>query len=286
MSAVPQARGGHGHPGPAVALTVAGSDSGGGAGVQADLRTFTALGLHGTSAVTAVTAQDTCGVRSVHPVPTPTVVAQVVVVLDDFAVATVKTGMLATAETVRAVGRLAEAGRLPRLVVDPVLRASGGRSLIAAAARTAYLEQLLPYAAVVTPNLDEAEALLRAPVRTLAERRAAAEALAGLGPAVVVTGGHDTHDDAHVVDVLHAAGRTYELVGPRIVTRNSHGTGCTFSAALAARLALGDDVPAATCAAKHYVTAALRAAVSWRLGRGAGPLPPVRSAPPSPEETS
>jgi len=257
---------------PPVALSIAGSDSGGGAGVQADLATFAAHGVHGTCAVTAVTAQDTRGVHAVHVVPPETVVAQAVVVLGDFTVAAVKTGMLATAEAVRAVGRLAGQGRLPRLVVDPVLASSGGDRLMDPTGPAAYLEHLLPHAAVVTPNLAEAAALLGTTVRTLAQMRAAATQLAAHGPAVVVTGGHLDTGGTTVVDVLHAAGTTYELTGPRIPTTNTHGTGCTFSAALAARLACGDDVPSAARAAKRHVAAALACAAHRRLGHGAGPV--------------
>jgi hydroxymethylpyrimidine/phosphomethylpyrimidine kinase len=266
---------------PPVALTIAGSDSGGGAGVQADVATFAALGVHGTCAVTAVTAQDTRGVHAVHVVPPETVVAQTAVVLDDFAVAAVKTGMLATAATVRAVGFLAARDQLPRLVVDPVLVSSAGQPLVDDAGREAYLEGLFPHATVVTPNLGEARALLGRQVRTLDEMRPAAAELAALGPAVVVTGGHLAPDgSSSSVDVLHTGGRTYELRGPWVDTRNTHGTGCTFSAALAARLAHGDDVPTAVRAAKHYVTAALTAAAHRRLGHGAGPL-----AHPTPQTT-
>lgn len=256
---------------PAVALTLAGSDSGGGAGVQADLATFAALGVHGTCAVTAITAQDTRGVHAVHVVPHETVVAQAAVVLDDFAVAAVKTGMLAASATISAVGALAAAGRLPRLVVDPVLAASSGAVLVDRAAPAAYLEHLLPHAEVVTPNLDEVEALLGSPVRTLAQMRVAAAALAALGPAVVVTGGH-LAGDGTVVDVLHVDRATYDLAGPRVRTTNTHGTGCTFSAALTAHLARGADVPSAAHAAKRHVVAALTTARHWRLGHGAGPL--------------
>lgn len=254
-----------------MALTIAGSDSGGGAGVQADLLTFAAYGVHGATAVTAVTAQDTLGVHAVHVVPVGTVVAQVAVVVEDLAVAAVKTGMLASAETVRAVGRLAAHGRLPRLVVDPVLTSSSGTPLLDGDGPGAYLEHLVPHASVVTPNLDEAEALLGRAVRTRRQMRDAARELAALGPAVVVTGGHLDGDDG-ALDVVHAAGVTYELPGTRVDTPHTHGTGCTFSAALAARLARGDDVLTAVRAAKDHVTAALMAARGWRLGRGTGPL--------------
>jgi hydroxymethylpyrimidine/phosphomethylpyrimidine kinase len=263
---------------PAVALTIAGSDSGGGAGVQADLLAFAAHGVHGTTALTAVTVQDTRHVHALHAVPHETVTAQAVVVLDDFAVAAVKTGMLATAQTARAVGGLAAAGRLPNLVVDPVMVSSTGAPLVDAEGLAAYLEHLLPYATVVTPNLAEAEALLDRPVRTPAQMRAAAADLAALGPAALVTGGH-LDGCSTTLDVLHVAGETYELTGARVVTSNTHGTGCTFSAALTARLALGDEIPAAARAAKAYVTSALAAAAHWRLGHGPGPLAHIHARP-------
>lgn len=257
---------------PPVALTIAGSDSGGGAGVQADLRTFAAHGAYGATAVTAVTAQDTTRVYQVHAVPTDVVVAQIDAVIGDLAVSAVKTGMLATTETLAAVADLAARRLLPRLVVDPVLVSSTGQPLLETGAQQGYLEQLLPHATVVTPNLAEAEALLGFPVRTLSDMRDAAAALAQLGPDVVITGGHLAENAEETVDVLHCGGTTYELRGPRVDTRHTHGTGCTFSAALAARLAHGDDVLTATRAAQHYVTAALAAAAHWRIGHGAGPL--------------
>ena len=166
---------------PPIALTIAGSDSGGGAGIQADLKTFAALGVFGTSAITALTAQNTRGVFGVHAVPAAFVLAQVDAVLADLAVAAVKTGMLATADTVKAVADLAADGRLPNLVVDPVMVSSSGDRLLEPAAEQLYRELLLPLATVVTPNLREAEVLLGTRIRTLAEQHAAAEALGALG---------------------------------------------------------------------------------------------------------
>jgi hydroxymethylpyrimidine kinase/phosphomethylpyrimidine kinase len=180
---------------PPVAMTIAGSDSGGGAGIQADLKTFAALGVFGTSAITALTAQNTVGVRGVHAVPASFVVEQIEAVLDDLPVAAAKTGMLATAEIVQAVAKLAGAGRLPRLVVDPVMVASSGDRLLEPEAERLYVEELLPHASVVTPNLKEAEVLLGRRITTLSEQREAAAALGSLGPAtVVVKGGHAVSD--------------------------------------------------------------------------------------------
>ena len=259
---------------PPVALTIAGSDSGGGAGVQADLKTFAALGVFGTSAFAALTAQNTRAVVGVLPVPPEFVVAQVEAVLDDLPVAAVKTGMLGTAGVVTAVADLAAAGRLPSLVVDPVMVSSSGARLLEEAAERAYVERLLPWARVLTPNLLEAQVLLGTPIRTLAQQADAARALAGLGPEVVVVkGGHavsGSEDEA--VDVVWDRGRTYELRAPRVATDNDHGTGCTFASAVAARLAAGSEVEPALHAAKAYVSRAVAGGAGWRLGQGHGPL--------------
>jgi hydroxymethylpyrimidine/phosphomethylpyrimidine kinase len=259
---------------PPVALTIAGSDSGGGAGIQADLKSFAANGVFGTSAITALTAQNTRGVRGVYPVPAAFVVAQVEAVLEDLPVAAVKTGMLATAETVEAVARLAADGRLPKLVVDPVMVSSSGDRLLEPAAERLYVEALLPYATVLTPNLREAQVLLGTTIRSLAEQHAAARALGALGPAVVVVkGGHaveDTGDAA--VDVVFDGKDTTELRAPRIDTPNNHGTGCSFASATAAGLARGLTVPEAITAAKAYVFRAVTGGARWTLGAGHGPL--------------
>ncbi|WNV75220.1 bifunctional hydroxymethylpyrimidine kinase/phosphomethylpyrimidine kinase [Geodermatophilus sp. DSM 44513] len=259
---------------PPVALTIAGSDSSGGAGIQADLKTFAALGVYGTSAITALTAQNTRGVRGIHPVPAEFVLAQVDAVLDDLPVAAVKTGMLATAENVQSVADLAAAGRLPRLVVDPVMVASSGDRLLEPQAEQLYRTALFPHAAVVTPNLREAEVLLDVPIRTLAEQQEAARALGALGPsAVVVKGGHPVTDEAEeAVDVVWDGEAVYELRGARIDTPNNHGTGCTFASATAAALATGTTVRDALTTAKDFVTRAIVGGAAWRLGHGHGPL--------------
>ncbi|TQN44127.1 hydroxymethylpyrimidine/phosphomethylpyrimidine kinase [Blastococcus colisei] len=259
---------------PPVALTIAGSDSSGGAGIQADLKTFAALGVYGTSAVTALTAQNTQGVRAVYPVPADFVVAQVEAVLDDLPVAAVKTGMLATVEIVRAVADLAAAGRLPTLVVDPVMVSSSGDRLLEPQAERLYLDALLPHAAVFTPNLREAEVLLDTAIRTLADQREAARALGALGPAtVVVKGGHAVADVAgEAVDVVWDGDRVHDLRGSRIDTGNNHGSGCTFASATAAALATGSDAHQAVGHAKDFVTGAITGGAAWRLGHGHGPL--------------
>ncbi len=259
---------------PPVALTIAGSDSGGGAGVQADLKAFAAHRVFGTSALTALTAQNTTGVLGVHPVPAAFVVLQVEAVLQDLPVVAVKTGMLATLEVVRAVSALAAQGRLPHLVVDPVMVASSGARLLEVAAERAYVSDLLPHAQVLTPNLLEAQVLLGADIGTLAQQQEAARALGALGPSVVVVkGGHAVTGTEHeAVDVVWDGRQVHELRSPRLPGGNDHGTGCTFAATVAARLAHGDDVATAVSVAKAYVARALAGGVHWRLGRGHGPL--------------
>jgi len=258
---------------PPVALTIAGSDSGGGAGIQTDLVTFAALGVHGTSAVTALTAQNTVGVRGVHVPPVEFLRAQLDAVLDDLPPVATKTGMLATEAVIRAVAEVAAGGRLGRLVVDPVLVSSTGARLLDPGAEAAYVEALLPRALVATPNTREAAALLGAPVATVADAGEAARRLAALGPAwVVVKGGHVEDPDA--VDVVYetATGEVTELRAPRVATRNDHGTGCTFAAATVALLARGAAVPEALAGAKDFVHAGLVASAGWALGAGHGPV--------------
>jgi hydroxymethylpyrimidine/phosphomethylpyrimidine kinase len=251
------------------ALTIAGSDSGAGAGIQADLKTFAALGVYGTSAIAALTAQNTVTVTGVQTVPAEFVVAQIDAVVADLGCDAVKTGMLATADVVAAVAAAVARWSLPNLVVDPVMVAKSGDRLLAADAVEALRRHLLPLAAVATPNVPEAEALTGRPIRTRDDARAAAHALRGLGArAVVVKGGH--LDRADIVDVLVTAERTVEIVGERVPGRHTHGTGCTFASAIAARLALGDEVDAAVRAAQGYVREAMRAGIA--LGAGHRPL--------------
>lgn len=259
---------------PVVALTIAGSDSGGGAGIQADLKTFAANGVYGTSVVTALTAQNTRGVQAVHVVPAHFVAAQAEAVLDDFDVSATKTGMLATAAVVAMVARLAAERRLRNLVVDPVMVASSGDRLLDRDAVGEYREALLPLAAVVTPNVHEAEMLLGGEITTLDQQHEAARALAAYCPGVVVVkGGHAVSDSEKVaVDVVWDGSSTWELRVGRVQTRNNHGTGCTFSAAIAAALAHGRSRSAAVKEAKNYTTNAITAAKTWRLGTGHGPL--------------
>lgn len=259
---------------PPVALSIAGSDSSGGAGIQADLKSFAALGVYGTCAITALTAQNTCGVNSIHVVPAGFVVEQVEAVLDDLTVAAVKTGMLATPAIVSAVAELAAAGRLPNLVVDPVMVASSGDRLLEREAESLYVEKLLPHASMLTPNLREAEVLLGTPIRSIAEQREAARALGALGPAVVVVKGGDSVSDSsdQAVDVVWDGTSTYDLSAPRVDTVNNHGTGCTFAAAAAAAMATGAEPGEALQRAKDYVSLALSRGASLKLGHGHGPL--------------
>jgi hydroxymethylpyrimidine/phosphomethylpyrimidine kinase len=251
-----------------VALTIAGSDSGGGAGIQADLKTFAAHGLHGTSAVTAVTAQNSVAVTAALALDPQMVVAQIEAVATDMAVAAAKTGMLADRAVLDAVADAVGRLRLPNLVVDPVMVAKSGDRLLEPAAERGYLERLFPLAVLVTPNLAEAEALLGQEVRSLAAMRDAARRLHALGArAVVVKGGHLPGDP---VDVYFDGARLEEIPAPRVPTRNTHGTGCTFSAAIAARLALGAELLEAVRGAKAYLTEAIRR--SYAVGRGPGPV--------------
>jgi hydroxymethylpyrimidine/phosphomethylpyrimidine kinase len=257
---------------PSVALTIAGTDSGGGAGIAADLRTFAAHGVMGTLAVTAVTAQNTRGVQCVETMSAALVVAQIDSVMSDLHPSAAKTGMLATSEIVKAVASKLHGGALPPLVVDPVLVASSGDPLFEGdQIRDAYLE-LVTRATVVTPNLPEASILLGWPIDSLETMEAAARHLQSSGSAlVVVKGGHLRHGD-EAVDVAFDGRAITLLRAPWIASRNVHGTGCSFSAAIAANLALGLDPLEAALRAKAYVHRAIELAVTWELGAGHGPI--------------
>ncbi|MGH2757117.1 MAG: bifunctional hydroxymethylpyrimidine kinase/phosphomethylpyrimidine kinase, partial [Actinomycetota bacterium] len=250
-----------------VALTIAGSDSGGGAGIQADLKTFFALGCHGTSALTALTAQNTVGVSAIHEVPAEFVVAQIDAVVSDIGVAAAKTGMLASAEIVSAVAGAVRSREIPNLVVDPVFVSKHRDMLLAEDAVDALRSELFPLATVITPNLFEASGLLGWEVHTLEDAERAAKELHSLGPrAVLVKGGHLTDQPDLAIDVLYDGNRVTHLEGPRFDTNDTHGTGCALSAAAAARLAHGDDVHDAVRAAKDFVSGAIRRGL--RLGAG------------------
>lgn len=255
-----------------IALTIAGSDSGGGAGIQADLKTFAALGVYGASAITALTAQNTRGVTAIHAVPPAFVTAQIEAVLSDLAVGAVKIGMLGNAGVVEAVAAALDTWSGANVVLDPVLAASSGERLLAPDAVEVLKRRLIPRARIVTPNLPEAAALLDAPMAA-DERamRAQAERLFVLGAkAVLIKGGHA--GGAESIDILFDGNDEIRLTAARIATQNTHGTGCTLSSALAAGLAKGEDLVNAVRGAKAYVTAAIAAADRLAVGHGRGPL--------------
>jgi hydroxymethylpyrimidine/phosphomethylpyrimidine kinase len=255
-----------------IALTIAGSDSGAGAGVQADLKTFAALGVYGASVVTALTAQNTKGVRAIHYPPPEIVAAQIEAVLEDFAVAAIKIGMLGSAELVGALaGAFGEGGRA-FIVYDPVMSASSGDALSGAGFVEAVKQELLPLVDCLTPNLAEAAALLGEPIaRSEADMARQGAALLKLGPrAALIKGGHLEGDEA--VDLLVTANGVRRYVAPRIASRNLHGTGCTLSSAIAANVVLGAPLPEAVAAAKAFVHEAIERGRRVTLGAGAGPL--------------
>ena len=252
-----------------IAMTIAGSDSGGGAGIQADLKTFTVLDVYGVSALTAVTAQNTLGVTAIATLEPEMVAAQIDAVMSDIGCGAAKTGMLSTAEIARVVADRVAAHGIDNLVVDPVMIAKGGEALLQAEARGALIEHVLPRALALMPNLHEAGVLLGREVTDLEAMHEAAREIASLGPrAVVVKGGHLQGEAA---DVLYTvADRGFEVLrAPRVPTGNTHGTGCTFSAAIAAYLARGESLKEAVRAAKHFITAAISHALS--IGAGHGP---------------
>jgi hydroxymethylpyrimidine/phosphomethylpyrimidine kinase len=253
---------------PPIALTIAGSDSGGGAGIQADLKTFQAFRVFGTSAVTAITAQNTRGVTAIHPVPLDVVRAQIDAVVSDLRPTALKSGMLATAPLVSTVATAIREHSLERYVLDPVMVATSGDRLLEEKAVRTIVEELLPLADLVTPNLPEASILADMPVHTPADMREAARRILDLGAgAVLVKGGHLTGD---VVDILVEKDTEHEWVRPRIDTRHTHGTGCTLSAAITAALALGDPLPEAVARGIRFIERAIAAAPG--LGSGRGPV--------------
>jgi len=250
-------------------LTIAGSDSGGGAGIQADLKTFSAFGVYGMTVITALTAQNTLGVQKVQVVEAEMVGAQIDAVVEDIGVDAAKTGMLANAEIIELVADKIAEHRLERLVVDPVMVAKGGHPLLEKDAISVMRRKLLPQTLVLTPNLPEAEVLVGKRLETEDEVMEAARVLADMGPRVVVIkGGHFRHEAA-AVDLVYLDGSLRKLTAPRYKTRNTHGTGCTFSAAVAAELGKGSDVETALGLAKAFITRAISEALD--LGSGYGP---------------
>ncbi|MDB5861900.1 MAG: hydroxymethylpyrimidine/phosphomethylpyrimidine kinase [Ramlibacter sp.] len=253
-------------------LSIAGSDSGGGAGIQADLKTFAALGCYGMTAITALTAQNTLGVRSIHAVPSNILADQVDAVAEDIGIDAVKIGMLHSAETVRTVAAALRRHGLKTVVLDPVMIATSGAVLIDQEAIAVLVYELFPLATLVTPNLDEAALLVGRPLASEADMEAAARQLLEMGAnAVLVKGGHLAGNT--VSDLLLARGSAPRWMrAPRIETSNTHGTGCTLSSAIAAQLALGAPLADAVDAARAFIRGALEAGASVRTGAGSGPL--------------
>jgi hydroxymethylpyrimidine/phosphomethylpyrimidine kinase len=254
-----------------IALTIAGSDSGGGAGIQADLKTFAALGVYGTSAITAITAQNTVAVTDIFELSPSLISSQIEAVIEDIGVDAAKTGMLSSSDIIHAVATAIKRHGIRNLVVDPVMVAKGGARLLRDDAVEALRTLLLPLAAIITPNLPEAEALLGRPVRTLNERREAARDLVALGSrAAVVKGGHAGDD---VTDVYWDGTQLVELKAKPVATSNTHGSGCVFSAAITAGLAKGREPLTAVREAKEFITRSIEA--SLELGHGHGPVNPM-----------
>ncbi len=256
----------------AIAVTIAGSDSGGGAGIQADLKTFSALGVYGATVITALTAQNTHGVSAIHDVPPEFVTAQIDAVFSDLAVGAVKIGMLSRAPVIKAVAQGLDRWKQTQVVLDPVMVATSGDRLLAPDAVDMLRRELLPRARVVTPNLPEAAALLDARIAASeAEMQAQAERILALGAkAVLIKGGHGEGEES--VDLLLDGQTMTRLAVHRIATQNTHGTGCTLSAAIAAGLAKGQDLATAAREAKEFVTDAIAAADLLEVGGGHGPV--------------
>jgi hydroxymethylpyrimidine/phosphomethylpyrimidine kinase len=256
----------------AIALTIAGSDSSGGAGIQADLKTFAALGVYGASAIAALTAQNTQGVTGIHDVPPDFIVAQIDAVFADLDVGAVKIGMLSQAAAITAIAQALDRHKAKNIVLDPVMIAASGARLLANDAVATLRKELIPRALLITPNLPEAAALTDTPIaKTEAGMAAQAQQLLAAGARnVLMKGGHGEGPES--VDLLIGPNLNVRLAAPRHPSRNTHGTGCTLSSAVAAGLAKGLDLTAAVRAAKDYVTAAIAAADRLDIGHGHGPL--------------
>jgi hydroxymethylpyrimidine/phosphomethylpyrimidine kinase len=253
-------------------LTIAGSDSGGGAGIQADLKAFAARGVYGMSALTAITAQNTVGVQGVFELPAEFVGQQIDSVMSDIGADAWKTGMLANAEIIQVLADRARHYEIECLVVDPVMVAKSGDSLLHREARQTLIEELVPLSYVITPNHHEAEVLAGLEIETVADMREATRVIYEMGAGnVVVKGGH-LPGAARAIDVLFDGREITEFDAPRVDTPNTHGTGCTYASSIAAELAKGHSVKKAVGTAKAYLTAALQAAVDLDIGQGHGPL--------------
>ncbi len=264
-------------------LSIAGSDSGGGAGIQADLKTCSALGCYGMTAITAITAQNTCGVQGIHAIPPEMLRQQIDAVVSDIGVDAVKIGMLHDPEVVHIVAQAIRQYRFKHIVLDPVMVATSGDALIARETIAVLVDELFPLVSVITPNLDEASLLLARPIQYVDELNTAAQDLQALGaPAVLLKGGHlaeqpnGNSNGAQVTDVLLYAQdgemRTQTYTNPRILSRNTHGTGCTLSSAIACYLALGESLPDAVAKARAYIVQAIEQGKNVHTGQGHGPL--------------
>jgi hydroxymethylpyrimidine/phosphomethylpyrimidine kinase len=250
------------------ALTIAGSDSGGGAGIQADLKTFQELDVFGMSAITAVTAQNTLGVQGVYPLPVEAIVQQLQSIADDLAPQAIKTGMLFSSELIEAVAGAIKSNKWTNVVIDPVMIAKGGASLLQQEAIQALKKSLIPLATVITPNIPEAEVLTELTIKTMDDRKEAAKILAAYGATtVVIKGGHGQEEEAN--DLIYDGHEFHVISSPRIQTQNTHGTGCTFSAAITAELAKGKKVVEAVKVAKKFIHMAIKH--DLYIGSGHGP---------------
>ena len=264
-------------------LSIAGSDSGGGAGIQADLKTCSALGCYGMTAITAITAQNTCGVQGIHAIPPEMLRQQIDAVVSDIGVDAVKIGMLHDPEVVHIVAQDIRQYRFKHIVLDPVMVATSGDALIARETIAVLVDELFPLVSVITPNLDEASLLLARPIQYVDELTTAAQDLHALGaPAVLLKGGHlaeqpdGNSNGAQVTDVLlyaqDGAIHTQTYTSPRIISRNTHGTGCTLSSAIACHLALGESLPDAVAKARAYIVQAIEQGKDVQTGLGHGSL--------------
>ena len=253
-------------------LSIAGSDSGGGAGIQADLKTFSALGCFGMTAITALTAQNTCGVRAIHGVPPQMLRDQIDAVMEDIGADAVKIGMLHAPEIVRTVAEAIDRHALQNVVFDPVMVATSGAVLIDQSAIDVLVQELFPRVTVITPNLDEAALLVGRPLHSVEDMEQAAHELLGKGARAVLLKGVHLPGDTVIDLLVTAGGETFRMEAPRILSPNSHGTGCTLSSAIAAHLALGATLIDAVEHARTYVRGALLAGAIVRTGKGSGPL--------------
>ena len=252
-------------------LSIAGSDSGGGAGIQADLKTFSALGCYGMTVVTAITAQNTSQVTAIHNVPTAIIEKQIEAILEDIGTDAIKIGMLSTVEAIKTIAGILKQFEIPKIVLDPVMVAKSGDRLLQNEAISALKEELVPIATLITPNIPEAEALTNMKIRTKEDVQTAALTLSSKVPAVLIKGGHQ-NDSSHSSDYLFWRGEGYWLTEKRVNTLNTHGTGCTLSSAIACFLGKGMDLFSSVESAKKYLSKAILRAAHIRLGRGHGPV--------------